>query len=483
MSCPREENKQFELNKLLEHVNRYSSSYSDWINYYSSVSLASANLNIDTTSDINSTISSYLSSYSTQISSATITNLTAVKGNINELFVTKLTAVSSVLNVVDITLYELSGFQVQGNAVVIGSVSATDIVYALSGNSSQWNSVFTNVQSNSANWSNAFTAVRDTSANWSNAFTAVRNTSANWSNAFTAVRDASANWSNAFTAVRDASANWSNAFTAVRDASANWSNAFTAVRNTSANWSNAFTAVRDASANWTNAFTRMRDTSANYILDGGNTKTAALTIGTNDSYNLTLETAGTARATILNTGNVGIGTTAPNQLLTVSGNISATGTMYATGTVIKTAYAEVGAPGSPNSWTTSTTPNSAYIPYTTNSGGSTNDSAAVTALSALYTPLESGNTLIIQGLIPAIDFTQNAYISCILKVGSTVLTTNVIDLHNTYMSTNGLSVTGRLTTTSTAPSTVALRIGVSTGNGTLYAGKCTLLIQEIKGTL
>lgn len=61
MSCPREENKQFEINKLLEHVNRYSSSYSDWINYYSSVSLSSANLAIDTNSVINNTIANYLS--------------------------------------------------------------------------------------------------------------------------------------------------------------------------------------------------------------------------------------------------------------------------------------------------------------------------------------------------------------------------------------------------------------------------------------
>jgi hypothetical protein len=49
MSCPREENKQFELNKLLEHVNRYSGSYSDWINYYSNVGLTSAGLNISNT--------------------------------------------------------------------------------------------------------------------------------------------------------------------------------------------------------------------------------------------------------------------------------------------------------------------------------------------------------------------------------------------------------------------------------------------------
>lgn len=49
MSCPVEENKQYSLSKLLEHVSRYSKDYGDWINYYSNVTVASANLSVNTT--------------------------------------------------------------------------------------------------------------------------------------------------------------------------------------------------------------------------------------------------------------------------------------------------------------------------------------------------------------------------------------------------------------------------------------------------
>lgn len=44
MSCPVEENKQFELKQLLNHVQKYNKSYSDWINYYSNITTASAGL-------------------------------------------------------------------------------------------------------------------------------------------------------------------------------------------------------------------------------------------------------------------------------------------------------------------------------------------------------------------------------------------------------------------------------------------------------
>jgi hypothetical protein len=80
----------------------------------------------------------------------------------------------------------------------------------------------------------------------------------------------------------------------------------------------------------------VRDNSANYILQGGNSRGAALTIGTNDNNHLNFETAGSTKLTILSTNNVGIGTTTPNQLLTVSGNISSTGTIQGTTLIVNT---------------------------------------------------------------------------------------------------------------------------------------------------
>jgi hypothetical protein len=58
----------------------------------------------------------------------------------------------------------------------------------------------------------------------------------------------------------------------------------------------------------TSTDTTFQNLSSNIILDGGNTKTASITIGTNDNFNLNFETANTTRVTITSSGNVGIGT-------------------------------------------------------------------------------------------------------------------------------------------------------------------------------
>ena len=66
---------------------------------------------------------------------------------------------------------------------------------------------------------------------------------------------------------------------------------------------------------------------SNLVYRDGNTNGANLTVGTNDNYNLNLETAGVGRMTILSGGNVGIGTTTPTQKLDVNGNINSSGNM------------------------------------------------------------------------------------------------------------------------------------------------------------
>lgn len=66
---------------------------------------------------------------------------------------------------------------------------------------------------------------------------------------------------------------------------------------------------------------------SNLVYLGGNTAGSNLTIGTNDSYNLAFETNGVNRMTILSSGFVGIGTTTPNERLTVSDSISANATL------------------------------------------------------------------------------------------------------------------------------------------------------------
>ncbi len=67
------------------------------------------------------------------------------------------------------------------------------------------------------------------------------------------------------------------------------------------------------------------------ILNGGNSFGAAATIGTNDNFDLNFETNGSARMTIQNSGNVGIGTAGPNARFHLDGGgLLATGTTGAT---------------------------------------------------------------------------------------------------------------------------------------------------------
>jgi hypothetical protein len=94
---------------------------------------------------------------------------------------------------------------------------------------------------------------------------------------------------------------------------------------------NIITSLGGNSTNWNSVYTNVNTNSANYILDNGNTKGSNLLIGTNDNFNLALETNGSPRITILNSGNVGISTNTPNERLTVNGNISASGFLYGNG--------------------------------------------------------------------------------------------------------------------------------------------------------
>jgi hypothetical protein len=94
-----------------------------------------------------------------------------------------------------------------------------------------------------------------------------------------------------------------------------WNSAYATVNSISANGATTYTTVNANSANWSSVYSTVCATSANYILDGGNTKGANILIGTNDNFNLNLETGGTTKMTVTSSGNVGIGTTAPSTSL------------------------------------------------------------------------------------------------------------------------------------------------------------------------
>lgn len=98
-----------------------------------------------------------------------------------------------------------------------------------------------------------------------------------------------------------------------------WQSTYTTVCSNSAKWEEVYSVVESNSAKWDSAFSSI----STVLLSGGNSFGNDLPIGTNDTYNFILETNNTPRITILSSGNVGIGSSTPNHLLTVAGDISA----------------------------------------------------------------------------------------------------------------------------------------------------------------
>jgi len=86
----------------------------------------------------------------------------------------------------------------------------------------------------------------------------------------------------------------------------NNTNGLTVVGNTSA--TGIVYADGGDSNNWNSNYSTTQSNSANWILDGGNTKANDINIGTNDNYNLFLETNNSKNFVITRVGNVGIGT-------------------------------------------------------------------------------------------------------------------------------------------------------------------------------
>jgi hypothetical protein len=76
--------------------------------------------------------------------------------------------------------------------------------------------------------------------------------------------------------------------------------------------------------NINSVYSNVQTNSANYILDGGNTKGSNLLIGTNDTFNLSLETNNTTRLTILSSGSIGINETSPEGRLHVTAGSAGT---------------------------------------------------------------------------------------------------------------------------------------------------------------
>ena len=111
------------------------------------------------------------------------------------------TSSANAVTIGDVALYRAASKQLivsdnilsLGDATVYGNLSARNVVYAGTGNSSDWQNTYTTVKTNSAKWDNGWTTVNTNSADWENNWTITNANSANWSSVYTSYNDASAN--------------------------------------------------------------------------------------------------------------------------------------------------------------------------------------------------------------------------------------------------------------------------------------------------
>ena len=84
----------------------------------------------------------------------------------------------------------------------------------------------------------------------------------------------------------------------------NYTSVYSTVSSNSANWNYQGTDIKALTGFWDASRTVVNNNSANYILNGGNTRNSNLAIGTNDNFNLKLETNGIDRLIISSTGEI-----------------------------------------------------------------------------------------------------------------------------------------------------------------------------------
>jgi hypothetical protein len=265
-------------------------------NVYTDVSETSANWNstyswIQTDSATNN--SDYNRTTFVNVTGDTITGDLDITGKItsNEAYFTSITAVSSFVDVIDIKVRELSGYDIiDGDLSVDGDVSAQSNLYVTDGRITfgdnhlahgfehapeeiehltkhdvrDFKSTYSTVYTNSADWVDSMSLVRSSSANWESAYNSVLTTSADWNSTRNSVNTTSANWDSVYTDVSVNSADWNSTHASVLTTSANWNNVYTDVSVNSADWNSTRLSVNTTSANWNNVYTDVSETSGDW---------------------------------------------------------------------------------------------------------------------------------------------------------------------------------------------------------------------------
>jgi hypothetical protein len=251
------------------------------------------------------------------------------------------------------------------------------LITIFSTNSASWNNTSNTVTASSGNWDTAYTVstsistlLSSNSANWDNAYNIVSGQSANWGGVaiFNALLPVSGNWDLAYTTLTSYSGKWDNVsnvdvvYSILTANSALWNSSYTQITSNSANWNNSYTTVNTNSSKWlnggndVNALFNNLTAFGNVVIYGNISAAGSITQQTSENttassfsiVNTGFADAFTVKKTesvgaladfnvndqtvlYVNTnGRVGINTKTPGQALTVVGDISASGSVYAT---------------------------------------------------------------------------------------------------------------------------------------------------------
>jgi hypothetical protein len=148
---------------------------------------------------------------------------------------------------------------------ITGVLSTTNVIYANGGNSNEWNSSYTTVNTNSANWNYQGNDVKALTGNWNQTYTNFSAQSANNVDVYTAVNQNSGDWNYQGTDVKALTGNWQNTYANFSSQSANNLNVYTAVNSNSANWNYQGTDIKSLTGNWNQTYTNFSIQSANNL--------------------------------------------------------------------------------------------------------------------------------------------------------------------------------------------------------------------------
>jgi hypothetical protein len=222
--------------------------------------------------------------------------------------------------------------------------STGSAVSVVNSNSANWSSVYTTTFANSANWNSNYTNTFANSANWSSVYTVTFANSANWNSNYSTTFANSARWSSVYSSYNGASGSL---ITSIANAGTQGNLTITSLggstglglTNLTTGGSPQFTNLTITNnlsvlGDFTYLNTSVSVTSALSVVNAGTGPALFVKQTGVQPIAYFVDADGTGDIIFENNGFVGLGTSNPNNRLTVVGNISSTGTIYVSGAIL-----------------------------------------------------------------------------------------------------------------------------------------------------